>query len=270
MIVYADVLVFLNLIVNYFLLLAVSKILKKCPKTICLVLSAFFGALSSLYIFLPESNVLFQTVIQIFMSMVLCLMALGFGNIKSFLKSTAVLFIVNFSYSGAMIAVWLIFKPHGMAINNSVVYFDISPLFLIIFSVIGYFAVVLLRKIFKKPFADNTYCTVSVFCGDKSLMLTGIADTGNSISDVFGISEIFITEKGAVDALLGEQINNPARFRKIPCITVTGEKLLDGYRIDYAEVGFNSKKYGFKNPVLAVSAVPLIDSQIIVNPESLN
>ena len=270
MVVYADILIIVNFVVDYFLISIAAHFLNKKTRLWRLLLSAGTGGIFSLYIFLPESNVLFQTVIQIFMSMVLCLIALGFGNIKSFLKSTAVLFIVNFAYSGAMIAVWLIFKPHGMAINNSVVYFDISPLFLIIFSVIGYFAVVLLRKIFKKPFADSTYCTVSVFCGDKSLMLTGIADTGNSISDVFGTSEIFITEKGAVDALLGEQINNPARFRKIPCVTVTGEKLLDGYRIDYAEVGFNSKKYSFKNPVLAVSAAPLIDSQIIVNPESLN
>ena len=270
MIVYVDILVVTNFVIDYFLILISSKFLNKNPRLWRLLLSAGAGGIFSLYILVPQSSLFVQILVQVAMSMVLCLIVYGFKNVRAFLRSTIVLFGVNFAYSGAMIAVWLLFNPSGMVINNSVVYFDISPLFLIIFSVIGYFAVVLLRKIFKKPFADNTYCTVSVFCGDKSLMLTGIADTGNSISDVFGTSEIFITEKSAVDALLGEQINNPARFRKIPCVTVTGEKLLDGYRIDYAEVGFNSKKYGFKNPVLAVSLAPLIDSQIIVNPESLN
>ncbi len=270
MVVYADILIIVNFVVDYFLISIAAHFLNKKPRLWRLLLSAGAGGVFSLYIFFPQSNFVVQSLVQILMSMVLCLIALGFGNIKSFLKSTAVLFAVNFAYSGAMIAVWLIFKPHGMAINNSVIYFDISPLFLIVFSVIGYFAVVILRKVFKKPFADNTYCTVSVFCQDKSLSLRGIADTGNSINDVFGTSEIFITEKSAVDELLGEHINNPVRFRKIPCSTVTGERLLDGYRIDYAEVGFNNKKYKFKNPVLAVSATPLIDSQIIVNPESLN
>ncbi|MBQ8793719.1 MAG: sigma-E processing peptidase SpoIIGA, partial [Clostridia bacterium] len=200
----------------------------------------------------------------------LCFITFGFGDIKAFLRSAALLFVVNFSYSGAMIAVWLIFKPYGMVINNSVVYFDISPLFLILFSVIGYFAVILLRKILKKNFSENIYCDVTVNNGTQSVKLSGIVDSGNSLTDVFGLSQIFITEQEVVNSLLGEEIKNPARFRKIPCSTVAGEKLLDGYRIDSAVILYNNKKYNFKNPVLAVSSVPLIDSKIIVNPENLN
>ena len=200
----------------------------------------------------------------------LCFITFGFGDIKAFLRSAALLFVVNFSYSGAIIAVWLIFKPYGMVINNSVVYFDISPLFLILFSVIGYFAVILLRKILKKNFSENIYCDVTVNNGTQSVKLSGIVDSGNSLTDVFGLSQIFITEQEVVNSLLGEEIKNPARFRKIPCSTVAGEKLLDGYRIDSAVILYNNKKYNFKNPVLAVSSVPLIDSKIIVNPENLN
>ncbi len=270
MVVYADILMLTNFVVDYFLISISAHFLNKKPRFWRLILSSGVGGIFSLYIFLPGSNFFFQSFIQILMCAALCFITFGIENIKNFSRSTAVLFAVNFAYSGAMIAVWLLFKPNGMAINNSIVYFDISPLFLILFSVIGYFAVVLLRKILKKPFSDSTYCSVSVFCEDKSLVLSGIADTGNSIADVFGTSEIFITEQGAVDTLLGEQKNNPARFRKIPCTTIAGEKLLDGYRIDYAEVNFNNKKYSFKNPVLAVSVMPLIDSKIIVNPESLN
>ena len=101
-------------------------------------------------------------------------------------------------------------------------------------------------------------------------MLTGIADTGNSLTDAFGIAQIFITEQGIVDTLLGCEINNPVRFCKIPCGTVTGKSLLDGYRIDNASILFENKVFNFKKPILAVSHTPLTDAKIIVNPENLN
>ena len=270
MTVYADILMLVNFVVDYFLISIAARFLNQKPRLWRLLAGAAVGGLFSLYIFLPQSNFFTQSAVQILMCAVLCLVTFGFGDIKTFLRSAAVLFMVNFAYSGAMIAVWLIFKPYGMVINNSVVYFNISPLFLILFSVIGYFIVILLRKILKKNFSENTYCEVTVSNGTQSVKLSGIVDSGNSLADVFGLSQIFITEQEVVNVLLEEEIKNPARFRKIPCSTVAGEKLLDGYRIDSAVILYNNKKYNFKNPVLAVSTVPLIDSKIIVNLENLN
>lgn len=270
MVVYADILMLVNFIVDYFLLSLTSHFLHKNPKLWRRLLGAAAGGVFSLYIFLPQTNFFFQSTVQLLMCATLCFISFGFGDIKTFLRSAAVLFCVNFAYSGAMIAVWLIFKPYGMVINNSVVYFNISPLFLILFSVIGYFTVLVLRKLLKKTFSENTYCDVTVNCGSNTLKLRGIIDSGNSLSDVFGISQIFITEENIVDALLGKQKQNPVRFRKIPCSTVAGERLLDGYRIDNAKVFYNNKKYEFKNPVLAVSGAPLNDCKIIINPENLN
>lgn len=269
MVVYVDILILINFVVDYFLILISAKFLNIKPRFWRLVLSALVGGIFSLYIFLPQNKLVFQFAVQFLMSASLCFITFGFIDVKNFIKNTLVLFCVNFAYSGAMIALWLVAKPYGMVINNSVVYFNISPLFLILFSVVGYFVVIILRKILKKPFASSAYCTVEVICLEKSLFLSGIADTGNSITDVFGFSEIFITDKDAVEKILAEEKENPSRFRKIPCSTITGQNLLDGYRIDLAIVDFNNKKYEFKNPILAVSTTPLNDCQIIVNPEKL-
>lgn len=270
MTVYADILIIVNFVVDYFLISIAAHFLNKKPRLWRLLLSAGTGGIFSLYIFLPASNFFLQSLIQILMCAVLCLISFGFGCLKNFFRNTAVLFVVNFSYSGAMIAVWMLFKPHGMVINNSVVYFDISPLFLILFSVIGYFGVMLLRRLLKRTFSHNIYCNVTAYCGERFLSLDGIVDTGNSLKDVFGLSQIFITGGDIIDTLLGDEKQNPARFRKIPCGTVAGEKLLDGYRIDSIEIFFEKRKYEFKNPILAVSNTPLSDCKIIVNPENLN
>lgn len=270
MVVYIDILILVNFIVDYFLLLLAACFLQKKPRLWRLIIGAMAGGIFSLYIFLPQSNFIFQSLIQVIMCAILCLITFGFGDVKSFFRGVAVLFAVNFAYSGAMIAIWLLFKPYGMVINNSIVYFNISPLFLILFSVIGYFVAVVFKKLLKKNFSQNTYCEITVNCQDRSLTLNGIVDSGNSLNDVFGISQIFITESEIVDTLLYKEKQNPTRIRKIPCSTVAGERLLDGYRIDSAEVLYDNKKYSFKNPVLAISAVPLTDTKIIVNPENLS
>lgn len=270
MVVYADVLIIVNFIVDYFLLRLTSRFLHKKPRLWRMLLGGATGGIFSLYILIPQSAFLTEITVDILMCAILCLITFGFGGIKTFFRSAAVLFAVNFAYSGAMIAVWYIFKPYGMVINNSVIYFNISPIFLIVFSVIGYFAVLILRRLLQKNFSPNAYCDVKIFCGERNLSLCGIVDTGNSLRDVFGTTQIFITDEDIVETLLGEQKQNPARFRAVPCGTVVGERLLEGYRIDKAEINFNNKNYTFKNPILAVSKTPLDDCKIIVNPENLN
>ena len=123
MTVYADVLMLVNFVVDYFLLLISSHFLQKKPRLYRMILSSAIGGVFSLYIFLPKTNFLINCSAQILACALMCLTAFGFGKIKSFFRGVAVLFCVNFAYSGAMIAVWLIFKPYGMVINNSVVYF---------------------------------------------------------------------------------------------------------------------------------------------------
>lgn len=270
MAVYADILILVNIIADYFLLLLACQFLHTHPRLWRMIVSAVVGGLFSLCIFLPQTNFLLESGIHILTCATMCLIAFGFENAKTFLRSVAVLFLVNFAYSGAMIAVWFLFEPYGMVINNSIIYFDISPLFLVLFSVIGYFVAMLLKKILKKPFLQNTYCDIELFCCDKKIITNGIADTGNSLKDVFGISQILITDKDTADMILCDQKQNPARFRKIPCDTIAGEKLLDGYRIDRAKIKFNNKEFRFENPILAVSTTPLRDAKIIVNPENLN
>jgi len=270
MTVYADILMLVNFIIDYFLILITGKFLHIKIKLVRLIVASVLGGIFSLYILVPQTSFIIQVGVQIFMCAILCAVSFGIKNIKQFIRCVLTLFCVNFAYSGAMIAVWIVFKPRGMVINNSVVYFDISPLFLIAFSVVGYFIAILARKILKKPFLQNTYCEATLLCGDKKITLGGIADTGNSLQDVFGTSQIFITDNDTVNMLLGKQLHDTTRFRKIPCGTITGESLLDGYRIDRAQITFNNKKYDFANPILAVSKTPLYDTKIIVNPENLN
>lgn len=271
-IVYADILIVLNLIVNYFLLLAAAKLLKIQIKTLRIVLSSLIGAVSSLYIFLPPAPVWVELIFKISLCLIMSAVCFGVKNSKFFIKAVFLLFSVTCAYAGIMMAVWHIFKPSGMVINNSVVYFDISPLVLVGSSAAVYFLFVILNFALQKNCVTAEECEISLNAKGNSVEFKAILDSGNSLVDIFGKSEIIIADRTVSEELfknISEEELSP-RFRMIPCNTVSGSDLLKGYRLDKALVYSKEKSITLEKPILAISKTPLNDGyKGIVNPKIL-
>ena len=275
MVVYVDVLLVVNLIVDFFLLKITFKLLKTDPKPIRVLISSFIGAISSLYIFFPESTAFINIAVQLIISSLMIFSSLGFKTLKYFLRSATVFFIVTCVYGGIMTALWQVLKPKGMVINNSVVYFNISPLVLILSTVSGYFLYLFLNKILATPSKTAKKCSLNLYALGKSVGLTGIIDTGNSITDVLSNSEIIIVDKAVAVSLLGTEdfSNDPVyatRYRTIPCETVMGRSLLEGFRCDMGEIRFEDKVIPLNNPIIAISKTPIKENySAILNPKIL-
>lgn len=272
MVVYADVLIVLNLIVDYFLLRASAKISGVTPGVWRMLGGAAVGAISSLYIFLPQSGIMLELLFRIAVCLVMTACTFGFRTLKSYFKNAFILFAVTCAYAGMMIALWYVFKPNGMIINNSVVYFDISPVVLVISAVIGYILFSVFSMIFSRNSKCAERCNITVFADGKSTDMSAIVDTGNSVEDVFGSSEVIVADKSNIERLFGdvsdrEKESLKKRYRVLPCGTVTGGGMLEGYRCDSAVITEGKKSVTLKNPILAVSKVRLDDDySAIVNP----
>jgi len=272
-IVYADILIVLNLIVDYFLLLAAGAVIRKKPKFIRILLAASIGGLSSLYIFLPQSPVFVELILRIALCAVMTLMSFGFGTLKDYLRSTGIFFGITCLYAGIMTALWHIIKPRGMVINNSVVYFDISALTLIVCTVIFYLLFTILSGIFASNGKMAEYCSITIKAGENAVQFTAMLDTGNSVSDIFGNNEIIITDRKIAEKLFLQldMQKNPSiksRYRVVPLSTVSGTDMLEGFRCDGAVAYLGKETVNIKNPVIAVSKTAF-DSGIngIVNPK---
>lgn len=267
MIVYADILIVLNLLVNYFIILATVKFLRKKVNIFRILIGSFVGAFSSLYIFLPEVSLFEEAIFKILLCLIISAVVFKINPKKQFFKSAGTLFLITCSYAGVMIAVWKIFRPRGMAINNSVVYFNVSPLVIVIFSAIFYLVFSILMKIFGRNNIYADECDVCVCSFDKKVRFKAIVDTGNSVSDVFGKSEIIIVDKSVFESL-GFKEKNKTRYRAVPYSTVSGSGILDGYRCDYGAVSTADKIIELKSPIIAVSNTPIRDDYSgIVNPQ---
>lgn len=274
MVVYADVLIVLNLIVDYFLVLLSSKLLRVAVSVPRALFAGGIGAVSSLYIFLPQSLWIVEFFVRIAICVLMTLAAFGFGSIKKFLRGIVTLFGVTFGYAGLMMAFWYILRPDGMVINNSVVYFDISPVVLIVSTVISYFAVSVIRRVVSRNVPDADICEITVSAIGNSCTVKAIIDTGNSIEDIMGGGEVIVADKGVVTAVFGdfesqnEEISR--RYRLLPCDTVSGGGMLEGYRCDKAVISVGGKSTKLCRPILAVSRSPLPqETPAIINPKVL-
>lgn len=273
LVVYADILVIVNFIVDYFLLKASAAILHLKPPLLRQLSAAAIGGLSSLYIFAPDFGIFIGGIYRSAVCAVMVLCGFGFKGAKCFLRAAGVLFLVTCGYGGIMTAVYTFLKPTGMTVVNSVVYFDISPAVLIGVSVIAYLLFMLLSAIFSKDSKFAERCEITVTAEEKSVTMEGIVDTGNSVKDCLSGAEVIIADSEYVKALLGSDspendIRLKSRYRILPLNTVSGGGALDGFRCDSAVVTDGERTVRLDKPILAVSKTPLRDDyQAIVNPE---
>lgn len=272
MVVYADVLFIINLIINYFLLSSTARLLNKNCKIFRVVISASVSAVCSFYIFLPQMALFLEILFKVCICFLSVLIAFGFGDIKAFLKSGGVFFVATCAFGGIMTVIFKAFKPRGMAVYNSVVYFNVSPLLLVGLTVGFYLVFVVCRYIFSRHAQKGERFCGKILAEGREIDICGLADSGNSLTDLFSRSEIIIVEKSCATALFGEtDIKvNPAlahRFRPIPLSTLSGTEILDGFRCDSAVI-YGNKEIHLEKPIIAVSNQSFKDDyNAILNPQ---
>ncbi len=270
-VIYVDVLILVNFIVDYLLLLLTSRFLKIKYRLKRLLISAFVSAVSSLYIFFENSNLFVDFIFKLFVAFLAVTIAFKLKSLKLYLKTYSVYFTINLIFAGVVTFIYKSFSPKNILVLNSVVYFDISALELIIFTVVFYFLFLFLSKIFKSSSYTAKKAFVTVFYENKYIELPSIIDSGNSIEDIFSQSDVIIADKRDITSLFGAAIEDEklvSRFRIIPCVTVSGKDYLKGVRSDKAIVKTKDKTIVLQKPIIAESKTKFDDSyRAILNPK---
>ncbi len=266
MVIYIDVLVFLNTLINCLLLLGAGALRRIRLGKIRLLFSSLFGGFFSLMLLLPDMGKLFSVLIKAFGAVIMTLIAFGFENARAFLRSLGSVLFVSFSFAGVMFAVYLVFRPEKMTLNNGAVYFDISVRAFVICAVVCYLFIKLFVFLLKRYSSDNTLCTVSIEMNSKTVVLKGLADSGNSLTDVFTNKPVTTVEKSAVKRITENANEN--RFGVVPVKTALGTGILKTVRADKMTVYYDGKKYEIASPVIALSDESLSDGEYgaLINP----
>ena len=280
--IYVDVLVVINIFINYFLLSAASLIVRLKPKRIRLAAGAFTGGAYSLVIFLPNIPNVLSVFMNFCMSVLLVLIAFAPKKITVFIKEFAAFFAVNFIFAGLMLAVWLVFKPSGMVYNNAAVYFDIDVKLLVLSTVVCYAVLTLFSKLLKRNSPDDKLFDVKLCNKGAAVFTKALFDTGNLLSDGFSDTPVIIAERSVVKKLVPEGIfsfidgeaalpinADDGSIRLIPAGTVGGESILRAVLIDSVTVIGKKEAREVKNVILAESKTPFSsgDYSVLLGPK---
>ncbi len=183
--IYLDVLIVLNIYVNFFLLRATARFTHVPLKTIRCIISSVIGSVFSLTIFIPSNSFFLSLIIKLFAAVIIVGMAFGISDRKILLKLIVYFYVINFIFAGVVGFMYMTLNPSFMAFNNSYFYVDFSLISLVVFTAIAYFVVTTIRRIMDKGSEQSKSYSVCVKCMQNTIKLDAIADTGNSLVDGF-------------------------------------------------------------------------------------
>lgn len=204
--IYVDVLISVNLFINYFLLLSVAKILNLKPVRKRLILGAFIGALYSLIILLPPINGIFSVFLKLIMSASIVLLAFKWVSNRLFLKIIMVFYGVNFLFGGIIFCLWYFAMPNIIFMNNNMIYLNLSPLFLVTATFLAYLAIRLMNKITGRQNILNLDCEILIKFNEKSVTLKAKIDTGNTLREPFSGLPVVVVQYKFIEQIVPEPI----------------------------------------------------------------
>ncbi len=237
--IYIDVLVSVNLLVDYFLLYAAGQLSASSISRIRLCLGAFAGACLSCMVLLPPLPFLLNALITVCTCGLMTLIAFGFRGWRKYLRTAAYVMLVTVCYAGLMLAVWLVAAPCGLIVNNGSVYIDIPPGLLVAVTVVAYAVLSLFSGRLRRRNLIRSRCMVTIYSGGSSVNLDAIVDTGNLLSEPFSGLPVIVAEYDALLPVLPEGFerypesgDGCAGLRVIPYSGVGGGGMMLAFRPD--------------------------------------
>lgn len=262
-VIYADVLVVINVYITYFLLKAAAILAKENPDRLRLFLASFLGGIYSLTVLLPEGVQSVLSVLRLAVTVLLVLVSFGYRSLRSFLRLNICFIFGSFIFAGLMLALWYFICPEGMYFNGSVVYFDIDIMTLAILTVACYAFMKLFDLIFRTRAPVNTVFSCEVLFEGEHFKLKAFLDTGNRLTDYFTGKPVIVADKQLFKDKLpcsfeAAEALSDGKIRLLFCDTVGGGGLLPAFSPQ--SVHIKGTDYDF---VTSSVAVALTDKRLM-------
>ena len=258
-VIYVDVLLFANTIINYIILAAAEKLFKLTTGTLRIVSASLTGSLFSLIILADIRSFTFSVLIKAISTLAVSAIAFRFESVKGFLKNTLMTFSVSVIFSGLMTAIYQLFRPPNMLIINDIVYFEFDPLVMLTVTALIYLIIFIIERLLRERL-KSTVVKLSVSISGKDYDIVGKIDTGCSLTEPFSGAPVIIIDSGTYTTEITEN------SRVIPYTALSGSSVLFGNKAD--TVIIDGKKI-HKDIFIASTKIDSSAYSAIINPEVL-
>lgn len=286
-VVYVDVLLILNYLINMLLILCMAKLAGRTPKRRRIVAAALFGSLCSLTIFLPFMGFFLSILSKLLISAVIVLIAFPYINPVEFIKQLFLFFAVSFFFAGVMLGIWMAFTPNGMTYYNGVVYFNISSFSLIVATMIAYGLLLVGNRLARGGRLHTVIYKTTIFYGGKATVVTGLVDSGNSLYEPFSDTPVVVCWLEDIASILPREAVRSIRngttvttdfagigmkMRLIPYDNIGGAGVIPAFKADKLILTRHKEKIRVESVYIAVSSQKVGDSRFnaILNPDLIS
>ena len=250
--IYIDILLCVNLVVNFLLLSASAFYTHNKISIKRLVLGSVVGAVCSLVILLPKIPWMANFLLKIAIGGLTIAGAFGIRKKSEFFKLYAIFLLATFFFGGSMAAICFFLSPQNIIMKNGVVYLNISPIMMIISSVLCY---ILFRFIYiisgtYKP--ENTVCMLVIKNRFSSVSVSARIDTGNDLREPFSQCPVIVIGRKTAETITPKEIleyetvselsyrTEVAGVRFVPFVSVGGRGILPCFKAE--EVFINGEQ----------------------------
>ncbi len=226
-VIYIDVLLALNLFIDFLLLSAVTRILRLPQKRIRLVLGALTGSICSCLVFLPELPAPLSFLIKIASACLIVRIAFSWRTAILYIKQLAAFLVASALFAGIAFAMYFFAAPDGLYVVNGVVYYDVSALTLTLLTVLSYFALTIYDRLTHKRIPHGHEYRLKILTEKGEIDLRALYDTGHHATDVFTGKPVIVISLSAIEQHLPDTLLNAVR------------PVLDNYRMSKKDMDSN-------------------------------
>ena len=294
LVVYLDLLILINLLMNYILLWATAKMSNLTYKIWRLLLTSLLGTGYTILVIWPGFGFLNKVPIHLLVSGLMIVVAFGPLDIKEFCKALSYFYLITFVTAGAMFALNNLTGQGPLDSLARVLKLSPDNLWLVIYgcliaTVIGKFG----WKIIQHKLLPNIFhLPIEIFFGDQNKRVKALVDTGNRLQDPLTNTPVIVVEVEVIkelmpkqvkelfykydlkeDHLFAEVINTPwaDRFRLIPFSSLGEEEgMLIGFRPDKVTIKTEEKTITTQQVIIALYNHSLDGAnkyQALLNPD---
>ncbi|MBR3596629.1 MAG: sigma-E processing peptidase SpoIIGA [Clostridia bacterium] len=204
-VIYADILIFINVIITFILLLTTADIVHIHSGKIRFISGSFIGGLFSLIILAPSINFFLMLFIRFIMCLIIVLISFRTSTVKNMLRCLCGFSVISFLYAGIISFVSQIIFPSHIFYNNGYAYYEFNSLSLILITVITFLIIRTINlKVFVKNRKDLIF-DIEIFMNESSVFVKALYDSGNSIKDYYTGRPVIIVNFSSVSCILTDE-----------------------------------------------------------------
>ena len=240
MIVYVDILLLINLYIDYLIIKISLMLLHRKVKTYRIIIASAFASFTSLIIFLPQ-NFILELTAKFLTALIIAVIISGF---KDNLKLYFVLLIVSAIFNGLFLLLGNTIFEKTIKTVNGQTYFDISLLTFGVYTTIIYVILSLISRIFNV--VPQEKFKISIFCENDKITYDGVCDSGNKLTD-------YLTGKPIIICPNSKIAKQMKFLRFVPYNTIDSNGLIKLVKATDIKIEFENGKCITPNALIGIN-----------------